>query len=172
MNCHDYVIEKLSRNRTLSGHEDMMTKLRRTNATDPDFKALVELLDEELRILDGDEHLFYAQLNKTGDIDAVVAYIDDKPVGIGAIRPFSEDAMEIKRMYTLNEHRGKGIASAIVAELETWTKELGYKECVLETGKKQPWAISLYKTLGFTETPNYGKYVGVGNSVCFKKQLS
>jgi len=128
------------------------------------------MLDEELRILDGDDHVFYAQLNKTYDIDAVVAYIDGQPVGTGAIRP-AGDSMEIKRMYTLEEHRGKGIASAIVSELETWASELGYKSCVLETGKRQPWAISLYKKLGFVEIPNYGQYKGVENSVCFKKEL-
>jgi GNAT superfamily N-acetyltransferase len=149
-----------------------MITLRRTDSNDKDFKALVELLDEELRILDGDEHVFYGQLNKTTDVDAVVAYINGKAVGCGAIRKHSDDSMEIKRMYTLNDERGKGIATAIVSELETWTIESGYSSCVLETGKKQPWAISLYKRLGYSEIPNYGKYAGVENSLCFKKQLS
>ena len=148
-----------------------MISLLRTDSNNRDFQALVELLDEELRVLDGDDHVFYGQLNKTYDVDAVVAYIDGKPVACGAIRKFSDDAMEIKRMYTLQEFRGKGIATAIVDELENWSRELGCSSCVLETGKRQPWAIALYKKLGFEETPNYGKYVGVLNSVCFKKQL-
>jgi len=148
-----------------------MISLRRTNSNDSDFKKLISMLDEELRILDGHDHAFYSQLNKTYDIDAVVAYIDGQPVGSGAIRPLG-DSMEIKRMYTLEEHRGKGIASAVLSELETWASELGYKSCVLETGKRQPWAISLYKRMGFVEIPNYGQYVGVDNSVCFKKTLS
>lgn len=148
-----------------------MITLRRTDSNDKDFKALVELLDEELRILDGDEHVFYGQLNKTTDVDAVVAYIEGAAVGCGAIRAHSDNAMEIKRMYTLKDQRGKGIATAIVAELETWTNELGYKSCVLETGKKQPWAISLYKKLGYGEIPNYGKYAGVANSICFLKHI-
>jgi GNAT superfamily N-acetyltransferase len=150
----------------------MTISIVRANAADNDFKALVVLLDEELRILDGAEHAFYAQLNKTGDIDAVVAYADGKPVGCGAIRAFSDDAMEIKRMYTVEEYRGKGIASAIVAELEKWTYELGYNTCVLETGKRQPWAISLYEKLGYKRVDNFGKYKGVENSVCFNKSLS
>jgi len=148
-----------------------MISIKRTNSNDPDFKKLVSMLDEELRILDGHDHAFYAELNKTYDIDAVVAYINGVPAGSGGIRPFN-DSMEIKRMFTLKEHRGKGIASAIVSELITWTKELGYKKCVLETGKRQPWAISLYKTLGFVETANYGQYKGIENSVCFEKKLS
>jgi putative acetyltransferase len=149
----------------------MTISLRRTNASDNDFKALVAILDEDLRILDGDEHVFYAQLNKTGSIDAVVAYIDNQPVGCGAIRAFSDDAMEVKRMYTLKEYRGKGVASAIVAELEKWAEELGYVDCVLETGKRQPWAISLYEKLGYSRTENFGRYVGIENSVCFRKEL-
>jgi len=142
------------------------------NSASTDFKSLVNLLDEELRIIDGDDHAFYGQLNKTDDVDCVVAYINGKPAGCGAIRKLSNEAMEIKRMYTLKDQRGKGIATAIVAELEKWSRELGYTSCVLETGKRQPWAISLYKGLGFEETSNYGKYAGVLNSVCFKKDLS
>ena len=149
-----------------------MITVRRTNSNDSDFKKLVALLDDELRILDGDDHVFYGQLNKTEDVDCVIASIDGNFVGCGAIRKFSDDAMEIKRMYTRPELRGKGIATAIVAELEKWSRELGYTSCVLETGKRQPWAISLYKSLGFEETANYGKYAGVLNSVCFKKHLS
>jgi putative acetyltransferase len=148
-----------------------MVTLVRTNSDDTNFKSLVELLDAELRILDGDDHVFYAQLNKTNDIDAVVAYIDGHAVGCGAIRWFSNESMEIKRMYTVEGSRGKGIATSIVAELEKWTKELGYKSCVLETGKNQPGAISLYKGLGYVQIPNYGKYHGVTNSVCFIKQI-
>lgn len=149
-----------------------MISLVRTNSNNTDFKALVALLDDELRVLDGDDHVFYGQLNKTDDVDCVVAYINDKPVGCGAIRKFSDEAMEIKRMYTLGELRGKGIATTIVANLEDWSRELGYTVCVLETGKRQPWAISLYKKLGYQETSNYGKYLGVVNSVCFKKSLT
>jgi GNAT superfamily N-acetyltransferase len=53
--------------------------------------------------------------------------------------------MEIKRMFTLPKNRGRGLASAVLAELETWAKEMLYKTCILETGKGQPEAIKLYK---------------------------
>ena len=149
----------------------MTITLRRTNATDNDFKALVELLDNELRILDGDEHVFYAQLNKTADIDSVVAYIDGQAAGCGAIRPYSNEVMEIKRMYVLPSFRRSGIATTVLGELEKWTKELRYNSCVLETGKRQPEAIALYNRQGYAPIPNYGKYADVPNSVCFKKTL-
>jgi len=74
-------------------------------------------------------------------------------------------------MYTLPEFRGKGIATKVLIELEKWTKELGYEKCILETGKKQPEAIALYKKNGYELIPNFGQYAGVDNSICFKKEM-
>jgi GNAT superfamily N-acetyltransferase len=64
-----------------------------------------------------------------------------------------------------------GIASNILAELEKWASELSYAKCILETGKKQPEAISLYKKNGYRIIPNYGQYCEVENSLCFEKKL-
>jgi GNAT superfamily N-acetyltransferase len=79
--------------------------------------------------------------------------------------------MEIKRMYTLPESRGRGIAAKVLSDLENWTKELSFERCILETGKKQPEAIALYKKNGYKLIPNYGQYAEVENSLCFKKEL-
>ena len=144
----------------------------RTDSKNADFQLLVSQLDSYLTVLDGAEHAFYAQLNKTDHLrEVIVAYEDGIPAGCGAIRAFSPEAMEVKRMYVLPDRRGLGIASAILTALEEWAKELGYQKTVLETGKRQPEAIALYKNRGYSVTPNYGKYVGVDNSVCFEKSL-
>lgn len=148
-----------------------MITLRRTDSSDIDFVALVKELDAELAALDGDDHAFYAQLNKLPNVDTVVAYLDDKPVACGAIRAYSDEAMEVKRMYTRGESRGKGIAALVLSELEKWTREKGFHSCILETGKRQPDAIALYKKSGYEIIPNYGSYVNDANSVCFQKQL-
>jgi hypothetical protein len=42
----------------------------------------------------------------------------------------------------------------------------------LETGKRQPEAIGLYKKNGYKLIPNYGQYAEVENSVCFEKELN
>ena len=99
-------------------------------------------------------------------------YKNKQPIACGAIKEFDSKNMEIKRMYTLPEYRGKGIATQILLELEKWATELCYVRCVLETGKRQPEAIALYKKNGYHEIPNYGQYIGIENSVCFEKQLS
>lgn len=149
-----------------------MIELLRTNSKNNDFIELVKQLDKDLAISDGDDHEFYHQFNGIDTLNhAIVAYCDGIPVACGAIKQFDDASVEIKRMYTLPNVRGKGIATKILNELEHWAKDLGYKKCVLETGKKQPKAISLYKKTGYTIIPNYGQYAGIENSVCFEKLL-
>ena len=150
-----------------------MVNLTRTGADNPDFIFLVNQLDADLAIRDGEEHSFYAQFNKIDKIRyVVVAYEGDQPVGCGAVKEFSADAMELKRMYVSPHMRNAGVATRILAELELWTKELSYKRCILETGKKQPEAIALYKKNGYNLVSNYGQYAGIENSLCFEKILT
>lgn len=149
-----------------------MLKTIRTDSDNKDFISLVRLLDADLAIRDGADHNFYAQFNKIDKIKhAVVAYDDEVAVGCGAIKEYSPQSMEVKRMYTSPEARGKGVASLVLNELENWTGELGYKSNVLETGKKQPEAIALYEKKGYLRIPNYGQYAGIENSLCFEKKL-
>ena len=149
-----------------------MIKLIRTNSDNKDFIELVKYLDADLAERDGTDHSFYGQFNKIDKIKhAVVAYENDKPVACGAIKEYSPGSMEVKRMYSLPEFRGKGIASKVLNELEKWTTELQYEKCILETGKRQPEAIELYKKNGYKIIPNYGQYAGIENSVCFEKEM-
>jgi putative acetyltransferase len=147
-----------------------MISVTRTDSDNQDFIDLVKHLDADLAERDGSDHSFYAQFNKINKIKyVVVAYENGKPVGCGAIKEYVPHIMEVKRMYTALESRGKGIASKVLTELENWAKELSYEKCVLETGKKQPEAIALYKKNGYKLIPNYGQYAEVENSVCFEK---
>ncbi|HNQ15860.1 MAG TPA: GNAT family N-acetyltransferase [Pyrinomonadaceae bacterium] len=146
--------------------------IRRTDSSDPDFRELVALLDAELAERDGDEHPFYAQFNKIDLIrHAVVATVDGEAVGCGAYKPYEGDIVEIKRMFVRPRGRGKGIAVAVLDELERWAREEGYSSAVLETGFKQPEAIRLYEKSGYVRIPNYGQYAGVANSLCMRKDL-
>ena len=146
--------------------------LLRTTSENPDFQNLVILLDEILAFLDGDEHAFYAQYNKTDHIkNVIVCYEGEKALGCGAFKPYDSDTVEIKRMFTLPENRGKGIAHSILNELEKWAVELGNHAAVLETGKRQHEAIGLYQKAGYTITANYGQYQNMENSVCMRKDL-
>ncbi|HEU5147982.1 MAG TPA: GNAT family N-acetyltransferase [Chryseosolibacter sp.] len=148
------------------------TTLVRVDSTHPDFISLVLRLDADLAIRDGEDHAFYAQFNKIDKIKHVVlAYENDSALGCGAIKEFSSDAVEVKRMYVIPTARSRGVASLILLALEKWAKELSYSKCVLETGTRQPEAIALYLKNGYTRIENYGQYAGVENSLCFEKRL-
>lgn len=149
-----------------------MINLVRTDSAQKDFVSLIRLLDAELGEIDGAEHSFYAQFNKIDVIrHTVVVYENGEPVACGAIKQFDAASVEVKRMYTLPQSRGKGIGGRVLSELEKWAAELNYTRCVLETGKRQPDAIALYKRQGYKQMPNYGQYAGIENSVCFEKML-
>ncbi|WP_026839059.1 GNAT family N-acetyltransferase [Gillisia sp. JM1] len=149
-----------------------MIELKRTNSENVDFNFLNKMLDKELVIRDGDEHAFFAQFNKTDTINhVIVAYDGEEPLGCGAFKKYDEETLEIKRMFVLPEGRGKKIASNMLAELEQWSKELGYKKCILETGVSFKDAIGLYLKNGYEISKNYGQYAEVESSVCFCKTL-
>lgn len=149
-----------------------MIKLIRTDSDNKDFIALVQHLDKELWSRYGDEQTFFDQFNKLNNIKhVVVAYLDERAVGCGAIKPYVDNFAEVKRMFVEPEARGKGIALQILHELEQWAKELSFGACVLETGIAQPEAIRLHEKAGYVTIPNFGQYVGVESSVCMKKQL-
>lgn len=143
----------------------------RTQSGNADFRSLVARLDSELAARDGEDHAFYNQFNGVEALGRVVVLYDGAlAAGCGALKPFEEDAVEIKRMYTLPSHRGRGVASRVLKLLEAWAREDGFSRVVLETGKRQPEAIALYEKHGYVRIPNYPPYAGVANSVCFEKR--
>lgn len=149
-----------------------MIKCTRTDSENEHFRGLIKLLDSELADRDGKDHTFYAQFNKIDKIKyAIVCYDNEQPVGCGAIKEYSPDAVEVKRMYVLTKKRNQGIASSILLALEQWASDLDYKKTVLETGKRQPEAIALYSKNDYKIVPNFGQYENVVNSVCFEKAL-
>lgn len=147
-----------------------MIKLLRTDSSNKDFIELVRLLDAELEERDGEDHSFYNQFNAIDDLKyAAMAIENNIPVGCGAIKKLTDEAVEVKRMYVIQNQRGKGIAGIVLTELENWARELGFFKCRLETGKRQPEAIALYEKKGYLKISNYGQYKGIENSICFEK---
>ncbi|WP_336772072.1 GNAT family N-acetyltransferase [Paenibacillus sp. MMO-58] len=151
-----------------------MIQLLRVAADHVDFRELIMLLDKDLWSRYPDTQQFFDAHNQVKlDANAVVAYLDDVPVGCGCYREAGDEhTIEIKRMFVKEEARGRGIAQRIVKELEQWASEEGKQEAVLETGTGQPEAISLYKKLGYVQVANYGPYIGSEESVCMGKKLN
>ncbi len=150
-----------------------MIEIKRTDSEHKDFHDLVGKLNTYLLQQYGNLQDFYSQFNKIDNIPYVVLiYVDNVPVACGCFKRFEDTTCEAKRMFVVEEFRGKGLGPMLLGELESWATELGYTMMVLEHGNRQPEASRMYKKMGYTVIPNYGQYVGMEEtSICMKKDL-
>ncbi|CAM3665081.1 MULTISPECIES: GNAT family N-acetyltransferase [Brevibacillus] len=150
-----------------------MITIRRTSPDSSDFNKLVEMLDKDLWKRYPQTQQQYAPHNRIAlEASVVLAYEADRAVGCGCYRQTDDPGIvEIKRMFVMEEARGKGIAKQILKELEAWAVEEGNTEAKLETGTRQPEAVALYTQLGYKEISKYGPYVDLEESICMGKKL-
>jgi putative acetyltransferase len=102
----------------------------------------------------------------------LVAYLDGQPVGMGAHRPLTESVTEVRRMYVQSASRRLGIASALLAALESHAAAQGFAALRLETGNRQAPAMRLYERYGFVRIPAFGPYAADPTSVCYEKPIA
>lgn len=128
---------------------------------------------------DGDVTPLEASMFKPPHGLYLIAYDDGgTPLATGGWRAMDENGegyadgdAEIKRMYVTPEARGLGLARRILAALEDDAREAGRARMVLETGSKQPEAISLYTSSGYTPCTRFGHYRCSPLSRCYAKPL-
>ena len=102
----------------------------------------------------------------------MVIHDDGVPVGMGGWRRYGDDGVgELKRMYVREPARGRGIARLLLEHLERTAAESDIRRLVLETGLKQPEAISLYRSSGYVDVPPFGHYIDHHDSVHLGKDL-
>jgi putative acetyltransferase len=135
---------------------------------------LIEEHRRNMRTLypEGSIHPFDPHLDAAPPGGFVVARVDGKAVGCGAVRPLDGSVGEVKRVFVQPEYRRMGIASRIMALLEDTGLQNGFTTLRLETGTKQPEAIALYESLGYRRIPTFGEYVSDPYSICYEKELS
>jgi putative acetyltransferase len=104
----------------------------------------------------------------------VGAYIDGELAGCGAVKTLEDDGRygEIKRVFVLEQHRGKGLSKAIMQTLEAHLRATGVRLARLETGIHQPEALGLYTRLGYVVREPYGGYAHDPLSVFMEKTLA
>jgi GNAT superfamily N-acetyltransferase len=101
----------------------------------------------------------------------VIARLDGRAVGCGALRKLDLTTAEVKRMYVEPEMRGHGVAKRVLEHLEVVGRDLGVERLVLETGIYQAEAIGLYHKAGFAPVRCWGEYAESVTSVCFEKRI-
>ncbi len=141
--------------------------------TDPEIKKLINELSElngklyplESTFQDSPEKMLSQKVYMLG------FFVDNKPVGIGAIKPCGE-YFEIKRMYVQPDFQGKGISVQILSKLEEHARKNNISLCKLETGIKQLPAINFYKKMGYLECEPFGEYAKNDFNLYFEKKIN
>lgn len=98
---------------------------------------------------------------------------DGLTVAGGAFRRHDAATAELKRVWTDPAQRRRGLARRVLAELERLAAAAGYTRIYLETGNRQPEAMALYRTHGYTALPGAQQlYPGGVYDLGFEKRLS
>jgi polar amino acid transport system permease protein len=131
-----------------------------TIATDPLALPLVEDLsreyDERYGLNDGvpssyELHRYPAELFSAGFGGAfLIVLCGGSAIAGGAFKRIDNDTVEIKRVWTHADHRRQGLAKQVMTELEHEASLRGYRRVELTTGARQPEAVGLYLSIGYT----------------------
>lgn len=85
----------------------------------------------------------------------VIARLEGKAVGCGALKRREQSVGEIKRVWTDDAVRGKGVARAIMAELEAIANREGLSVVRLDTNRTLTEARAMYERMGYREIARY-----------------
>lgn len=104
----------------------------------------------------------------------VVARLGGEPVGCAGLRDLHTGVGELKRMYVDPTARGRGVARALLADLEQRAASIGVHRLRLIAGEAQPEALALYARSGWHRIPAFGSAVTYGwtDAVSFGRDLS
>ncbi len=143
--------------------------------TDPHHPGAVALLKQSHALM---QELFPPEDNFYLEVDDLVAdHIHfftaregDQILGTGALKAYDSYG-EIKSMFVSEAARGKGIADALMRQLEDQARELKLPLIKLETGNVLHAAHRLYARHGFTECGPFGGYSDAKSSIFMEKKL-
>jgi putative acetyltransferase len=132
------------------------------DADDPEVRGIIAAADEFYRDLypADNNHLEPAAALKRPGVLFVGCRVEGRLAASGAAKVMTDDGSyaEIKRVFVLDEYRGRGLSRRIMDHLESKLREQGVTLFRLETGIHQPAAIGLYRKLGYRERGPFGAY--------------
>jgi len=125
-----------------------------TTPDDPAITPLTGALAAECRLRYGthfgDREYGPASLYRAPQGGFLVLKRGDEALGIGAYSAYDHDTAALSHLWTRQDQRRQGIAIYIVQELERRARLAGYKQAFFTTGYRQPEAVSLCLSLGYT----------------------
>lgn len=85
----------------------------------------------------------------------VIARLEGRPVGCGALKVLDRRTGEIKRVWTAEVVRGQGIATRIMDALEEIARAQGFERLRLDTNRALVAAQAMYAKRGYREIEPY-----------------
>jgi len=76
-------------------------------------------------------------------------------ISSNGLKRLPDGACEIKKMFVVEKSRGRGVARALLEELEQRARSLGYSVARLDTGPRQPRAQRMYERAGYVAIGNF-----------------
>jgi len=139
-----------------------------------DVRRLVAALNETALTLTPREFAHHLTVEQMAgpDMTLFVARADGKAVAMGALRRHPCGIGEVKRMYTMPDHQGRGIGGRILAEIEALARREGLTLLVLETGSNFDAALRVYQRGGFRTCGPVLDYPPSPYTAFFEKPLS
>lgn len=103
--------------------------------------------------------------------DVLLVYQDNVCIACAGMKKYSEQDVEIKRVWVEPAYRGLKIATQMVLKIEDKARKKGFQRTILQTRPIMPDAIALYKKLGYYQIENYPPYDKLEGAVCYAKNL-
>lgn len=105
----------------------------------------------------------------------VLARVDGVAAGCGGLMAHApvdgKSVLEVKRMLVQPAFRGHGISRLVLNLLEQIARQRRVEKLVLMCGPRQPEALRLYETHGYSRRSAYGKHTEHPLSIFFEKRL-
>ena len=116
-------------------------------------------------------HLLDVASLRQPQVTFLVARVDGKALGCGAVVDSGQGWAEDKRMFVSPAARGVKLGRRLLDELEAIAVRRGVRALRLEMGGRQPEALGLYRSAGFVEIGPFGTYAADPLSVFMEKTL-
>jgi GNAT superfamily N-acetyltransferase len=140
----------------------VMAELRVFRAGERDREAAFQLVEEyndAVKVLVRDSPESFAEDYFGPGAGFWLAQAGEDFVGCIALRPLKtrERAGEIKRLYVRPEFRGNRVAAALLAALETYASEYGYRRLYLDSKDDLEAAVRFYEKHGYQPCERYNQ---------------
>jgi putative acetyltransferase len=141
-----------------------------------EIRSLLAALNRTLLALSPPEACFHMTAEEMAESHTTVfvAREEGSAIAIGALRRHENGVAEVKRMYTLPAHQGRGIGGRILEAIEALARKEGYRLLVLETGLEHTHtgAWRVYQRGGFARCGRILDYPDSAYCAFFEKTLA